>query len=256
MLKIEIDRAIRLMAVAVLPVGIIAGTVPNYSVLAQNIEESQEKNENRRNNNRGNNDFDVCLRELLAVNIESREAGDACARALEPRELSSCVEEISDGTPVESRNALQKCFQVRRPLELSSCTVDIYQDETNFEVVEIEPIDDRPTETEPLETQPIENQPVETRLVEVDRDLLIAYANLTLDYCRRSLLPKRYSECVVAVNRELPELPLPEALQICISAEAYPESLFPPSTPGDPVPLPPVETDPSPDPEIVPIQGK
>ena len=55
------------------------------------------------------------------------------------------------------------------------------------------------------------------------------FSNLTLDFCRRSLLPQRYSRCVVALSSDLAEISTPEALEICISAEAYPESLFPPS---------------------------
>lgn len=180
MLNIKIDRAIRLIALALVPAGIIAGTIANSPVRA---------------NNSGR--FGVCFRRLLRTKISEREAEDACARALEPRELSRCVEDVSDKTPVESRNALQTCFQVRRPLELSTCVVDIYQEQKEIE--------------------------------DVDIDTLVSYSNLTLDFCRRSLLPQRYSECVVTLSR-MSELSPPEVLETCIDAEAYPESLFPPGS--------------------------
>lgn len=193
MLNIKIDRAIRLIALALVPAGIIAGTIANSPVRANNPGgyEQEEKNDFR------DSDFEVCFRQLLRTRISEREAGDACARALEPRELSRCVEDVSHKTPVESRNALQTCFQVRRPLELSTCVVDIYQEQKEIE--------------------------------DVDIDTLVSYSNLTLDFCRRSLLPQRYSECVVTLSR-MSELSPPEVLETCIDAEAYPESLFPPGS--------------------------
>ena len=195
MLKIESDRAIRLISLALIPLGIIVGTMSNSPVKAHHPGGYGDKESNFRGN-----DFDVCLRQLLETRILEREAADACARALEPTELSGCVAEIYRETPVESRNALKTCFQVRRPLELSTCVVDIYEQEKKIEDIEFK--------------------------------TLISYANLTLDFCRRSLLPKRYSECVVALTRDFSETAIlpPEAMEICISAEAYPESLFPPSS--------------------------
>ncbi|MGF1488480.1 MAG: hypothetical protein ACFBSE_15450 [Prochloraceae cyanobacterium] len=190
MLNIKIDRAIRLISLALVPAGMIVGTLVNSPVKAHHPGGYEEEDKNFRSN-----DFDVCLRQLLRTRIPEKEAGDACARALEPTELSSCVEQVYNQTPVGSRNALQNCFQVRRPLELSTCVVDIYDEQKKIEDIEI--------------------------------NALISYSNLTLDFCRRSLLPQRYSECVVALSRDLSEISPPEAMEICISAEAYPESLFP-----------------------------
>lgn len=42
-----------------------------------------------------------------------------------------------------------------------------------------------------------------------------------LNYCRRSLLPERFSDCVVGISRQLDFSP-PSALEACISAEDYP----------------------------------
>ncbi len=50
---------------------------------------------------------------------------------------------------------------------------------------------------------------------------------LALDNCRRSLLPDRYSECVVALNANLTNISTAQAMETCISAEAFPRNLFP-----------------------------
>jgi hypothetical protein len=47
-----------------------------------------------------------------------------------------------------------------------------------------------------------------------------------LDYCRRSLLPTRYSACVVGLSREV-STPLTEVLQTCIAAGTRPRNVLP-----------------------------
>ncbi|MEO8892315.1 MAG: hypothetical protein ABI417_12400 [Coleofasciculaceae cyanobacterium] len=47
-----------------------------------------------------------------------------------------------------------------------------------------------------------------------------------LDYCRRSLLPIRFSECVNGLSSEV-DSATPKALDTCIAAEDYPRQLFP-----------------------------
>lgn len=63
-----------------------------------------------------------------------------------------------------------------------------------------------------------------------------------LDHCRRSLLPLRFSECVVGLSREIDFSP-PKALRTCIAAEDFPRNLYPnfvPAAPTVPTPPPPV----------------
>ena len=195
MLNLKGDRAVRFITLALIPVGIIAATATHFPVKAHHEGEYEEVDEKRKKSS-GRNDFDVCLRELIEVDIEVREAADACARALEPRQLSRCVVKINDRTPVAAEDALKTCFQVRRPPDLATCVVDIHGvDMTVEEEVEIEPSS--------------------------------SYSTLTLDSCRRSLLPKRYSKCVLALSRNNTEILPTEAMEICISAEAYPDSLLP-----------------------------
>ena len=52
-------------------------------------------------------------------------------------------------------------------------------------------------------------------------------ANLALDNCRRSLLPKRFADCVVGLNNTISEVSGTEAIETCISAEDFPRELFP-----------------------------
>lgn len=52
-------------------------------------------------------------------------------------------------------------------------------------------------------------------------------AGLALDNCRRSLLPKRFADCVVGLSDTLSQLSETEAIETCISAEDFPQELFP-----------------------------
>jgi hypothetical protein len=66
--------------------------------------------------------------------------------------------------------------------------------------------------------------------------------NAVLDYCRRSLLPLRFSECVIGLSREIDFSP-PKAMRTCIAAEDFPRNLYPnfvPAAPTVPTPPPPV----------------
>jgi hypothetical protein len=47
-----------------------------------------------------------------------------------------------------------------------------------------------------------------------------------LEYCRRSLQPTRFSECVTGLTREV-DFATSKALDTCIAAEDYPRQLFP-----------------------------
>ncbi|BAY60697.1 hypothetical protein NIES22_07570 [Calothrix brevissima NIES-22] len=86
-----------------------------------------------------NNDFRACAGQLSYVNINADAASQACAGALRPRELSSCVVSISRQTKINAVDALNTCRQVRRPEELASCVVGISriptQEQPNLNIV-------------------------------------------------------------------------------------------------------------------------
>lgn len=73
------------------------------------------------------NDYRACAGQLLRVNISADAVLPACAKALRPRELSSCVVKISRETKINPVDALATCRQVRRPEELATCVVGISQ---------------------------------------------------------------------------------------------------------------------------------
>ncbi|HEY9623032.1 MAG TPA: hypothetical protein V6C78_21940 [Crinalium sp.] len=62
-----------------------------------------------------------------------------------------------------------------------------------------------------------------------------------LDYCRRSLLPTRYSACVVGLSQEV-DSPVAELLQTCIAAGTRPRNVLPNFIPASQDALTPLTT--------------
>ncbi|NJM70338.1 MAG: hypothetical protein HC862_08965 [Scytonema sp. RU_4_4] len=71
------------------------------------------------------NDFRVCAGRLLSVGIAADAASQACAAALRPGDLSTCVIKIGRQTQIAASDALTTCRQARRPEEVASCVVGI-----------------------------------------------------------------------------------------------------------------------------------
>jgi hypothetical protein len=69
--------------------------------------------------------FDACASSLIDSGIKVDQAATACADALEPKDLSACVEKIKNNTAIAGEEALQACYRVRRPAELASCVTSI-----------------------------------------------------------------------------------------------------------------------------------
>lgn len=155
--------------------------------------------------------FGLCIAELVESGLEEPEAGVACAGALEPAELSFCVSAIEDDTPVEAQEALASCYRVRRPIDLAYCVVDIHEETSAVLTTE-----DVETELDITETEEFEYPPA-----------VVDNAILALDTCRRSLLPSRFSECVVELSQSLEAFAPTDAMLTCIQAESYPRELFP-----------------------------
>ncbi|MGD2180038.1 hypothetical protein [Lusitaniella coriacea] len=223
-------RMLRLGTVVFVPVGLALLSLPHPAKAAWNP-------------------FEICSLELIEENINAAEAALACAEALEPTDLSLCVLKINGLTPIDSKSALRACFRDRRPLELAECVVDITQEieeqqlssrydaepiEVNLgesvspELVEGESggirLNVQPGMTFPWRSgEVIELQPGTLKL---ETDTVEAHSQKTLDHCRRSLLPKRFSECVIGLRRSA-ELPTDRALNTCIEAEDFPRNLFP-----------------------------
>ncbi len=119
------------------------------------------------------NDYRFCAARLLALELSADAVSPACAAALEPKRLSTCVYDIQRQTNILAADALATCSQVRQPDQLATCVIGISinsQEETIPEV---------------------------------------------LDYCRLSLLPVRFAECVVGLRREIDVTPI-QAMNTCI----------------------------------------
>ena len=120
-------------------------------------------------------DYATCADNLLGKGISESTAASACARALYPLDLSSCVASIDGTGTLATTEVLSACQRVRRPLELAIC------------YSEIEAGDDAAARSD------------------------------VLDHCRRSLLPERFSSCVVGLRRET-TLSTASAMTTCIDA--------------------------------------
>ncbi|MCU0565005.1 MAG: hypothetical protein MUF49_00215 [Oculatellaceae cyanobacterium Prado106] len=71
------------------------------------------------------NDYQVCAAALSESGLSRRAVATACAEALRPVDLATCVIDIDADTAVEAAAALDGCRRVRRPLEYSTCVVNI-----------------------------------------------------------------------------------------------------------------------------------
>jgi hypothetical protein len=74
---------------------------------------------------RNQNEYRVCAARLLSVGIPPEAASTACAAALRPKEVSSCVGQIQRRTQIPATDSLPFCGQARRPNDLATCVVGI-----------------------------------------------------------------------------------------------------------------------------------
>jgi hypothetical protein len=101
-------RLMQLTAPALAVAGIIGMSAPSVAVTASY-----------------NNDYRVCAARLLSVGVSAQAAAEGCATALRPRDLSSCVLEVSRNTQITANDALSGCRRARQPRELASCVVAV-----------------------------------------------------------------------------------------------------------------------------------
>jgi hypothetical protein len=152
------------------------------------------------------NQFSACINQITKTGVSPQDAATACSEALIPKELSGCVAMIKSKTPIDGDLALNACFQVRRPIDLGNCVVDIHR-------------------AVPLVATNTSKQ-TETEKDEKGGDKL-ELSRQILDSCRQSLLPGRFSECVIAMSRDVAKNNPSQALSTCLSAEDFPRDLFP-----------------------------
>lgn len=152
-----------------------------------------------------NNQFRACISQIVGTGVSPQDAASACSEALIPKELSRCVVMIKSKTPIDGNLALQACFQVRRPIDLAHCVVDIHRAAPLFAA----------------------NSPKQAETETAKEPDKLGISTQILDSCRQSLLPGRFSQCVIAVSRGVDKNDPSQALQTCLSAEDFPRDLFP-----------------------------
>lgn len=70
-------------------------------------------------------DYQNCAGGLKGAGISEADIAAACAAALYPRDISTCVTRIGGETSIAATDALSNCRRVRRPPEMATCVVDI-----------------------------------------------------------------------------------------------------------------------------------
>ncbi|MFH7242290.1 MAG: hypothetical protein ACHWZW_05500 [Spirulina sp.] len=70
--------------------------------------------------------YGQCVADLLEVGLSAQAVGSACASALRPEQVGSCVFDVTAVTELSAEAALAACSRDRRPLEVASCVVDIH----------------------------------------------------------------------------------------------------------------------------------
>jgi hypothetical protein len=193
-----LSRLTKFAAIATVPAGLLAFSVPIAPALAWN-------------------EFDVCTTQIINSGVPANQAGVACSNALIPKELSECVATIRGRTAIAGIDALRGCYQVRRPIDLGNCVVDIVSSAPTAT-----PTADKKSTPGAATPQNSATQNSATQNTDTNPQLAV------LESCRASLLPGRYSQCVTALNRQVGGLTLSGALDSCLSAEAFPPELYPP----------------------------
>ncbi len=70
-------------------------------------------------------DYGICAAGLQSAGVSVQLTAQACAMAIRPKQLSTCVTHINTETGISAEEALVGCVSVRRPEEMATCVVDI-----------------------------------------------------------------------------------------------------------------------------------
>ncbi len=131
-------------------------------------------------------------------------------------EFKICAQELQEAglAPDEASAA---CADAIRPKDLSLCVLSMNQD---VGIPAEEGLYNCYRDRRPLE--------LATCVVEINERLEADDMGILVENCRRSILPLRYSDCVVGLtNAEEETIDPVVALEECISADAFPRALTP-----------------------------
>ncbi|MGB3534620.1 MAG: hypothetical protein WBA13_14035 [Microcoleaceae cyanobacterium] len=70
-------------------------------------------------------DFATCAAGLQGAGLSPQLTAQACAMAVRPTQISTCVTRINSSAGVSAEEALLGCVSVRRPEQMATCVVDI-----------------------------------------------------------------------------------------------------------------------------------
>ena len=147
-------------------------------------------------------------------------------------EFQLCTAQLVRLAGVSPEGAVAACSDALNPKEISRCVVTIHKL--------------TPTLTpDALVACKRVRRPVELSrcMFDITDNTRDSQPLAVLDYCRRSLLPLRYAQCVVGLSRET-DFSSGQVMDSCIKAEDFPSNLYPnvaplpPQSPTLPVAVP------------------
>lgn len=145
-----------------------------------------------------------------------------CRPAAAFTDYQICAAQLIRYATVSPDAASAACAEALNPKEISRCVVTIGQISTTLK-------------QDALFACTKVRRPVELGrcVFDITNRTQESEANRIIDYCRRSLLPDRFSQCVTGLSREI-DSALPRALDTCIAAEDFPRNLSPTFAPPPP----------------------
>lgn len=129
-------------------------------------------------------------------------------------DYETCASSLTD-KGIADIDAADACAAALYPQDLAQCVSRI---DDGTEITAIDALSGCRQVRRPLE--------LATCVNEIDDAATDTESFLVLDNCRRSLLPIRYSACVVGLSREI-DFSTPEALETCIAAGDRPRNVLP-----------------------------
>ena len=140
--------------------------------------------------------------------------------AIAANDYERCTTDLL-GAKISSEEAASACSRAFFPVDLSSC-VSVLSRNT-FAAA------DALTACRQVRRP----RDMATCVVDIRRQITDSTATEVLDSCRRSLLPMRYSDCVVGLNKAA-KVPSAKALDSCIDASYFPREVDPTFLPFTP----------------------
>lgn len=150
----------------------------------------------------------IAIASLLALVIPNRPA-------VALNEFQLCAAQLVRLARVSPEGAVAACSDTLNPKEISRCVVTIHKL--------------TPTLTpDALVACKRVRRPVELSrcMFDITDNTRDSQPIAVLDYCRRSLLPLRYAQCVVGLSRET-DFSSGQVMESCIRAEDFPRNLYP-----------------------------